>query len=93
MTLAKVRKEAYGLAKTKGDVPGWASRSDSGRDDRTPNGTYSRDVYDDGVPRQVGGRDTGASNRSRGDVKPTRRASARGRAGQLDSDILGSRRN
>jgi len=93
MTLAKVRKEAYGLAKTKGDVPGWASRSDSGRNDRKANGTYSRDVYDDGVPRQVGGRDTGASNRSRGDVKPTRRASARGRAGQLDSDILGSRRN
>ena len=93
MTLAKVRKEAYGLAKTKGNVPGWASRSDSGRDDRKPNGTYSRDVYDDGVPRQVGGRDTGASNRSRGNVKPTRRASARGRAGKLDSDILGSRRN
>ncbi len=93
MTLTDVREKAYGLAKTKGNVPGWASRSDSARDDRKPNGTYSRDVYDDGVPRQVGGRGGRNAGRSRGNVARTRRASARGRAGKLDSDILGSRRN
>jgi hypothetical protein len=94
MTLTQVRKAAYGLTKndrkTTGNAPKWASRPDSKRNAPQGNGTYTRDVYADGLRGQVRGRGKGVAGRPRSGGKPASRASARGK---LDTGVAFSRRS